>query len=376
MSAASKKSQKPAKVVLVLQGGGALGAYHIGAYAAMKEAGFEPDWVTGISIGAINAAVIATNPPEQRLEQLESLWESISRPDDWGSMLSGKSLWAFNQFSVAEAMLLGQPNFWLPRMPSPLLSNSLSPDQASYCDTAPMLRTLNELACFDELNAGKTARLTLGATRVDTGELVFFDSATQSIEADHVLASGSLPPGFAATRIGDDYFWDGGCVSNTPLNAVLDDKGEDDLLVFMVDLWSATGPLPSSMDAVTWRQKEIQFASRNTHVEAVCTNHNLRRALAQASPDTAAVGKESAMAVPQRHIDIVHITYSPSASEGSCSDAEFSRPSIERRREAGYQDMKNALAQSPWLNQDKETARQATTLHRIMAGKYKAQMWM
>ncbi|NHQ86678.1 patatin-like phospholipase family protein [Iodobacter sp. HSC-16F04] len=373
MAAASKKSTKSPKVVLVLQGGGALGAYHIGAYAAMQEAGFEPDWVTGISIGAINAAVIASNPPDQRIEKLETLWESISRPDGWGSFLSGKSLWAFNQFNVAEAMLLGQPNFWLPRLPSPLLLPSLPTDQASFCDTTPMLSTLRDLASFENLNAGKTARLTLGATKVDTGELVFFDSATQKIEAEHVLASGSLPPGFAATKIGDEYFWDGGCVSNTPLNAVLDDKGEDDLLVFMVDLWSAEGPLPTSMDAVAWRQKEIQYASRNTQVEAACTTHNLRRALAQASPDTQAVGKESAIDVPQRHIDIVHITYTPSAEEGSCSDAEFSRPSIARRRAAGYADMQEALAQSPWKKQER-AANIATTLHRLQAGKLDTQV--
>ncbi|AZN35052.1 patatin-like phospholipase family protein [Iodobacter ciconiae] len=373
MATASKKTTKSPKVVLVLQGGGALGAYHIGAYAAMQEAGFEPDWVTGISIGAINAAVIATNHPKQRLEKLEALWESISRPDGWGSFLSGQTLWAFNQFSVAEAMLLGQPNFWSPRMPSPLLSPTLPTELASFCDTTPMLGTLRDLASFPDLNSGKTARLTLGATKVDTGELVFFDSAAQKIEAEHVLASGSLPPGFAATKIGDEYYWDGGCVSNTPLNAVLDDQGEDDLLVFMVDLWSAKGPLPTSMDAVAWRQKEIQYASRNTQVEVACTTHNLRRALAKASPDTKAISKESAMDVPQRHIDIVHITYTPSASEGSCSDAEFSRPSIARRRAAGYADMQEALAQSPWKNQER-AAHIATTLHRLQAGKLDTQV--
>jgi NTE family protein len=373
MAAANNKSTKSPKVVLVLQGGGALGAYHIGAYAAMQEAGFEPDWVTGISIGAINAAIIASNQPDQRLEKLETLWESISRPDGWGSFLSGKSLWAFNQFSVAEAMLLGQPNFWSPRIPSPLLANMTPTDQASFCDTTPMLSTLRDLASFVDLNAGKTARLTLGATNVNTGELVFFDSTKQEIAAEHVLASGSLPPGFAATKIGDEYFWDGGCVSNTPLNAVLNDEGEDDLLVFMVDLWSAEGPLPTSMDAVAWRQKEIQYASRNTQVEAACSTHNLRRALAQASPDTKAVGKESALDVPQRHIDIVHITYTPTASEGSCSDADFSRPSIARRRAAGYQDMQEALAQSPWKNPNRAN-HIAATLYRLQTGKLDTQV--
>ncbi len=367
----SKATFPSHKVVLVLQGGGALGAYHIGAYEALKDAGFEPDWVTGISIGAINAAVIAANPPQQRLAKLEALWESISRPEGWGMMLQGVDLRMFNQFNVAEAMVLGQPNFWYPRVPSPVLAKDLPATEASFYDTRPMLATLHEHADFALLNRGEGARLSLGATRVDTGELEFFDSNHQTIDPRHVLASGSLPPGFPATEIDGICYWDGGCVSNTPLNAVLDDLATDDLLVFMVDLWSASGPLPRTMDEVAWRQKQIQYASRNAQVETLCQNHNIRQVLQQNKAgllaETLAVARAGMLEVPQRHIDIVHITYTPSDTESSFSDAEFSRPSIQRRRDAGKADMQQALAASPWLQTHIGAAPMAR-LHRMQAG--------
>ena len=357
---------KPPRVVLVLQGGGALGAYHIGAYQALHEAGLEPEWVTGISIGAINASVIAANPAAARLEKLTALWDSISRPNDWGSVLQGVGLRLFNQYNVAEAMVIGQPNFWSPRLPSPTLASDLPTADASYYDTRPMLDTLARFADFAYLNRGQGARLSLGATRVDSGELVFFDSAKQALNPRHALASGSLPPGFAATEIDGHYYWDGGCVSNTPLNAVLDDSGDDHLLVFMVDLWNARGKLPRTMDEVAWRQKQIQYASRSNQVSALCREHNLRQALSQASPETLAIAG-SELVVPQRHIDVVHITYTPSAEESSFSDAEFSRPSIARRREQGYRDMQQALAKQHWCQHDAAAAkgapRQAVRLH-------------
>ncbi|AXK40397.1 patatin-like phospholipase family protein [Crenobacter cavernae] len=364
--AGDKKAEGKPKVALVLQGGGALGAYHIGAYEAMEQAGFQPDWVAGISIGAINAAVIASNPPDKRLTQLERLWDDISRPDESGTLLSGPLLRWYNQFNVAEAMVLGQPNFWSPRLPSPLLVQSAPPDKTSFYDTTPMLGTLRDVADFDRLNEGKSARLSLGATRVDTGELVFFDSARQALGPRHVLASGSLPPGFPATEVDGHYYWDGGCVSNTPLNAILDDEDDSDLLVFMIDLWSAKGSLPSTMDEVAWRQKQIQYASRSSQVEALCAQHNLRAALA-ASPDTEAVGEGAALRVKQRRVDIVHITYQPTADQSSFSDAEFSRSSIAKRRDAGFQDMRHALQQAPWTRSEGQGAAKAV-LHKVRGG--------
>src|SRR2546423_9132426 len=198
------------RIVLLLQGGGALGAYHIGAYQAMQEAGYEPDWVSGISIGAINAAVIAGNAPEARLAKLEQLWHEISWPDEWGALLSGELRRAFNQWNFGAALLFGQPNFWLPRVPNPLFLSQVTPETASFCDTSPMRATLQRLANFALINEKKT-RLSLGATQVSTGTLVFFDSCREAIRPEHVIASGSLPPGFPATRIDAELYWDGGC---------------------------------------------------------------------------------------------------------------------------------------------------------------------
>src|SRR6266849_2455613 len=166
-------AESGSRVALVLQGGGALGAYHIGAYQALQEAGYEPDWVSGISIGAINAAILVGNRPEERLARLDQLWEEISWPNEWGAMLDGPFRMAFNEMSAAGAMLFGQPNFWRPRFPNPALIPQLEPEAASYCDTSPMRATLQRLANFDLINS-REVRISLGATRLSTGDLEFF----------------------------------------------------------------------------------------------------------------------------------------------------------------------------------------------------------
>ncbi|HXH02881.1 MAG TPA: patatin-like phospholipase family protein [Candidatus Competibacteraceae bacterium] len=356
MAIGKKAGQEESKpyIALVLQGGGALGAYHIGAYQALAEAGYEPDWVSGISIGAINSAVIVGNRPEQRLERLEELWQEISRPDGWGMLLEGALRKLFNRGSATEAILFGQPNFFTPRFPNPYLAPPGTIGATSFYDTGPLRDTLLRLADFGLINSG-AVRLSLGATRVTTGELVFFDNTRQSIAPEHVMASGSLPPGFPPTLVEGELYWDGGCVSNTPLQAILDDQPETHTLVFMIDLWDAHGPEPRTMDDVLWRQKQIQYASRTAqHIETSAMRHNLHFALkhlaSQASPamlDSAPV--QDALALTQGgRLDIVHITYHPGDDQVPQSDAEFSRPSIASRRAAGYADMKAALAQAPW----------------------------
>ncbi|TCO76328.1 NTE family protein [Plasticicumulans lactativorans] len=354
------------QVILVLQGGGALGAYHIGACKALAEAGYEPDWVTGISIGAINACIVAGNPPAQRLAALEALWQDISRPDGWGEVLSGPALRLFNTGSAMEALLVGQPNFFVPRVPNPLFAPTGTVEATSFYDTSPLRDTLLRHADFARINA-RTTRLSLGATRVTTGELVFFDNARQPLAPEHVMASGSLPPGFPATAVDGELYWDGGCVSNTPLEAVLHDPPAGDALVFMIDLWNPCGPAPGSIDEVTWRQKQIQYASRTTHhIEVVARQFNLQRrvALAGAAPADPAV--PDAPDLVSGRLDIVHVVYQPSAEEVSNSDAEFSRPSIERRSAAGYHDMHAALAQAPWTV--KHAAAVGSMVHRFTAG--------
>jgi NTE family protein len=341
---------------LVLQGGGALGAYHIGAYQALAENDLLPDWVCGISVGAINAAVIVGNAPAERLARLDALWEFISWPalfDPFG----GKALaLLYNTASNAEALMFGQPNFFQPRPINPFFA-APGPQALSFYDTSPLRFTLRRFADFDRINARET-RLSLGATDVVTGNLEFFDNASAALGPEHVMASGSLPPGFPPTLVGDRLYWDGGCVSNTPLEAVLQDQPPGHTVVFMIDLWSASGPPPRTMNDVLWREKQIQYASRTAaHIDAVATKVNLRHAvgllkqagaaeLSRAVPDGGALTAES-------RLDIVHIVYHPTADQIPNSDAEFSRASIRERRLAGHADMKRAIEAEPWFRQQK-----------------------
>jgi NTE family protein len=334
----------------MLQGGGALGAYHIGAYQALAEHNLHPDWVAGISIGAINAAVIAGNAPAGRVDRLAALWEAISWPDLPVPLpLTPLQAW-HNTVSNAEALVFGQPNFFSPRLVNPYLVPKAPPQEVSFYDTTPMLATLPRFADFKTINA-KTTRLSLGVTDVETGRLAFFDNRTQHIGPEHVLASGSLPPGFPATLANGRLYWDGGCVSNTPLDAVVDEPGYSNMVVFLIDLWDAAGPAPTSMNDVLWRAKQIQYASRTAHhVDAVATKVNLRHAMrllkTAGVPEVAPVPDDPILTA--RRLDIVHIVYHPDAAQIPNSDAEFSRTSIAERREAGYRDMKVALAAAPW----------------------------
>ena len=349
-------SHPSVKNVLVLQGGGALGAYHIGAYQALHELGFEPDWVTGISIGALNAAVLATNKPEDRLRKMTEFWKDISRPDGAAAHCTGHYRSLYNKSVVAKSMLQGLPNFWTPRVNVMMGMGGAEvqfskPTEASYYDTSPMLDTLARHCNFAWHHQGHGARLSLGATRVDTGKLEFFDSLHTPLRPAHALASGSLPPGFPATEIDGRFYWDGGCVTNTPLQAVLDDTHETaDLRVFMVDLWGAHGQAPVTMDGVAWRQKEIQYASRMEQHSTLRKYQKLFGRLLH-SPECAPVHDllhgwaEEVLGRRLRNIDIHTITYRHTGEESSFSDAEFSEGSINRRREMGYVDMLAKLEQ-------------------------------
>jgi NTE family protein len=242
----------------------------------------------------------------------------------------------------------GQPNFWLPRLPGPLLVPETAPEQASWCDVSPLHATLARLVSFERIKRGAT-RLSLGATRVTTGELVFFDNRRETIIADHVLASAALPPGFPATRVGEDLYWDGGCVSNTPLEAIYRDPDPGHTVVYMVDLFDALGPAPTTMDGVAWRSKQIQYASRSTHqVRQIAAAHNQRRALqrlAAAGVDVngACDGPDLVSGADDSSFEIVHLIYHPAGAEIPNADAEFSRASIAERRAAGLADMRLAL---------------------------------
>ncbi len=356
-------------VALVLQGGGALGAYHIGAYQALAEHGLHPDWIAGISIGAINAAVIVGNQPEDRVDRLTALWEAISWPDVPAPLVVTPWQLLHNIASNAEALLFGQPNFFTPRPVNPYLLSSAPAQEISFYDTTPMLGTLRRFADFALINSRAT-RLTLGATNIATGDLEFFDSHRDTIGPEHVLASGSLPPGFPATEVNGKLYWDGACVSNTPLDAVTNDPGNQRIVVFMIDLWEAAGPPPATMNDVLWRAKQIQYASRTSaQIDAVATKVNLRHAVrmmkAAKVPAVARVSDKPALTVPR--LDIVHIIYRPGADEIPNSDAEFSRSSIAMRRAAGYRDMRVALAAAPWLRPE-GPAHLGALVHRVQDG--------
>ena len=271
------------RIALALQGGGALGAYQAGVYQALAEADLHPDWVAGISIGAINAAIIAGNPPESRVDRLREFWELVSAPRMLGlghSVLVPDGTGArdeppavgpfpggdlarslFNQWSATSVACLGAAGFFTPRTVSPWLCPDGSMEATSYYDTRPLEQTLERLVDFDRINDGPM-RLSVGAVNVRTGDFVYFDTTTHRIGPRHILASGALPPGFPAVEIDGQHYWDGGLVSNTPLGWMVDAGPPKDTLVFQVDLWPAGGQFPRNMARVATRQKEIQYSSR------------------------------------------------------------------------------------------------------------------
>ena len=255
------------QIALLLQGGGALGAYQAGVYEALAEADLHPDWVAGISIGAINSAVIAGNPPKRRVDALRAFWHAVStsplgipyfRQVEYDEVQHR----LVNQARAMGVLLFGAPNFFGPRMPPAALWPPGSPDKASYYDNTPLRATLEQLVDFDRINAGEM-RFSVGAVDIRTGNFTYFDSKTHRIAFEHIAASGSLPPGFPATKVGDSYFWDGGLISNTPLEWVLDAQPRRDTLAFQVDLWNARGELPKDMTDVEVRHKEIIYSSRS-----------------------------------------------------------------------------------------------------------------
>ena len=269
------------KTVLVLQGGGALGAYQAGAYEALAETGEMPSWVAGVSIGAINSAIIAGNPPKRRIERLRAFWDAVS------SWLPGKPLAhddnsrrVFNETSAALAALSGVPGFFTPRIPPALLSPQGTPAAISVYDTAPLRDTLLELVDFDLLNSG-AVRLSVGAVQVLTGNLQYFDTNNQKIGPDHIMASGALPPGFPPIEIDGEPYWDGGLVSNTPLQQVLEHSGpRENMCIFQIDLFSARGCLPDNLFEVPQREKEIRYSSRTRlNTDIFCELQAMRRAI-------------------------------------------------------------------------------------------------
>jgi len=344
-------------IALLLQGGGALGAYQAGVYEALTEAGVQPDWVAGISIGAINAAIIAGNAPAARVDKLRAFWEEITaRPGwDWfansalGFIDSNIIRQGFNQMSAGLSALTGASGFFSPRIIPPWLQPDGTLDATSYYDTGPLRETLLRLIDFQLLNRAGM-RYSAGAVNVRSGNFQYFDTAAQTIDVSHVLASGALPPGFPAVEIDREYYWDGGLISNTPLQWALEFGPREDTLAFEVDLWSARGHFPRNLADVGTRQKEILYSSRtreNTdqfkHLQ--CLRHGVAKLL-DALPDgekQSTVAKHLATFADDKVYNIVHLIYRSKGYEGQSRDYEFSRRSMEDHWEAGLSDTRHAL---------------------------------
>ncbi len=369
----TKKSGKYQRIGLSCQGGGSLGAYHIGAYKAMAEAGYHPDIVSGISIGAFTSAIIAGNEPNDRVAKLQAFWDTISWPDVPQLPNASNEMKKYhNTLTSLQGFIFGQPNFFVPRIPGPQMQKRGTLAATSYYDTSKLHDTLKDFVDFDRINNNKT-RLLLGATRVKDGELVFFDSAKQKIGPEHVMASGSMPPGFPGMRIDGDLFWDGGCVSNTPLEGIFQAEPKVDTLCFMVDLFNPVGQEPEDMDDVETRSKDILYTSRTAHhIGHVNNRHNLQKALSHVLsklPDNLkndAVVKELKSFATDSNFDIVHIVYDAPAYEVKSKDCEFSKASIRDRADHGYVDMQKALEKSPWAQENPSHV--GSVVHKFISG--------
>jgi len=342
-------------IALLLQGGGALGAYQAGVYEALSQTGIEPDWVAGISIGAVNAALIAGNEPAARVKNLRLFWEGVTRSHylDWSRWPATAAAgnvareW-MNQINAGFALFGGAPGFFAPRIPS-LTDPSGWMATTSLYDTSALKTTLERLIDFDRINA-KQMRFSVGAVNVRTGNFVYFDTKTHRIGPEHILASGALPPGFPAVEIEGEFYWDGGLVSNTPLQWVVDSHPQRDTLAFQVDLWSARGNVPKTLAEVSTRQKEIQYSSRTrANTDAFKHLQRLRGATADLLdklPDNLKESPEARLLRPvagHNVYNIVHLIYRARSYEGQTKDYDFSRASMEEHWRAGFHDALRTL---------------------------------
>ena len=342
--------------ILVLQGGGALGAYQGGVFEALCECYGDIGWVAGISIGAINAALITGNPAQARVAKLREFWQLVSSSAGLpGIAPSATARETLNEASATQGMLFGVPGFFAPRFPPAPFQPPGTLEAISFYDTTPLLQTLERLIDFDLINSGPI-RLSVGAVNVRTGNFEYFDSAKQRIDARHIMASGALPPSFAPVEIDGEHYWDGGLVSNTPLQYVLDQPGKRSRVVFQVDLFAATGALPTTLAEVTEREKDIRFSSR-TRLNT--TNEMDRQMIAQAAqrliarlppelrddPDVQALARVKGASA----VEVVHLIYRSKHYENQSKDYEFSRLSVQEHWASGRADMAHTLHDPRWV---------------------------
>lgn len=355
------------ETVLICQGGGALGSYQAGVFEGLHQNGFTPTWVAGISIGSLNSCIIAGNAPEKRVEKLQEFWNRICRPSnnitdytqkmaniarfyapDLATKYEQISKTLFGGVAAWEAIMFGQQSFFTPKLFAPGFGN---PKDIGFYDTAPMIRTLEQLADFDRINHSGEMRVSLGATNVRTGNFAYFDNQYMILKPEHFVASGSLPEGFPATEIDGEFYWDGGCVSNTPLSYIISEGMKKNMLVFQVDLWSAEGTLPKTIFEVEERKKDIQYSSRTRSItQAMRTLHEMREIIfdivEQIPEEVKKQNKyfeEIAKSVKGGKTNVIHLIYKKDQSEGYYKDIEFSKETKERHWKSGLIDVDETL---------------------------------
>ena len=350
------RASLPGQVVLVLQGGGALGSYQAGVYQALQEAGIEPDWIVGTSIGAINASLIAGNAPQNRLARLIEFWTGVQRTHgwDWRGVLPDFA----DKLSYWTTLAHGIPGFFTPN-PFAHAGDSypLGADRAGYYSTAPLEATLAELVDFDLINQGNP-RLTIGAAHVRTSQMTYFDSRRCKLDVKHIMASGALPPAFPAVRVDGELYWDGGILSNTPTEVVFDDNPRRDSLIFTVHLWNPMGSEPTTMAEVLNRQKDVQYSSRiASQITRLQQTHRLRHVineLAARLPDSERERPEVRELMSygcQTRMHVVQLLAPQLDHEDHTKDVDFSPASIKERWDAGFAHTRSALAREPWVGQ-------------------------
>jgi NTE family protein len=356
LSRGSDRASLPGQVVLVLQGGGALGAYQAGVYQALQEAGVEPDWIVGTSVGAINASLIVGNAPQDRLARLNEFWNRMQRTSQWD--LRGVLPGFADKWSYWTTLTHGIPGFFTP---NPLAHAGdgypLGPDRAGYYSTAPLQATLSELVDFDLINRG-SPRLTVGAAHVRTSQMTYFDSRYCKLDVKHIMASGALPPAFPAVRVDGELYWDGGILSNTPTEVVLDDNPRKDSLIFTVHLWNPVGDEPNTMADVLNRQKDVQYSSR---IASQITRHQQSHRLRHVINELVARLPESERDKPetkelmsygcQTRMHVVQLLAPQLSREDHTKDVDFSPTGIRQRWDAGYAHTRAVLAREPWGGQ-------------------------
>ncbi len=364
----SEAARQYESVALVLQGGGALGAYQCGVYAGLHDAGIRPDWFAGISIGAINAAILAGNAPEDRVARLREFWERISTPAgvpqpvadwqrQWLRALPGAGVMAgwINSIGAWHALWQGQAGFFVPRLPPPFAHASGSAGATSFYSTAPLKETLAEFVDFERINRG-AIRFSVGATNVRSGNMVYFDNRKTTIRVEHVMASAAFPPAFPGIEIDGETYWDGGLVSNTPLEHVLRDTPRRETLALQVDLWSAHGTLPCTIADVLERQKDIQYSSRTRRgTDRTTELQRLRLALGQLVQSLP--GKRFPVELAQtldpwtcsKRINIVHLIYQTKPHEEQFKDYAFGSHAMHEHWSAGLADIEHTLAHPDWF---------------------------